>query len=85
MKAAAITASKLRADIYNILDQVIETGRPVEIERKDATVRIVLVKKAPSPKGSKLERLKSVQVPDLWIGDPDDIFRMDWLEGWRKK
>ena len=29
-----VTASKLRENIYRILDQVLETGVPVEIERR---------------------------------------------------
>ena len=32
----ATTASKLRADIYRMLDEVLETGRPLEVERHDA-------------------------------------------------
>ncbi len=35
-----ITASHLRQNIYRILDEVIETGRPVEITRKGSVVRI---------------------------------------------
>ncbi len=34
------TASHLRQNIYRILDEVIETGQPVEIERKGSVVRI---------------------------------------------
>lgn len=36
-----LTASQLRADIYNLLDHVIETGEPIEISRKGVTVRVV--------------------------------------------
>ena len=39
----AITASKLRENVYNILDQVLETGVPVEIERGGHPLRIVAV------------------------------------------
>jgi PHD/YefM family antitoxin component YafN of YafNO toxin-antitoxin module len=35
-----VTASHLRQNIYRILDEVIETGQPVEIERKGSVVRI---------------------------------------------
>ncbi len=31
-----VTASKLRENIYSILDEVLETGVPVEITRKAA-------------------------------------------------
>ncbi|MCK4542739.1 MAG: hypothetical protein KAU17_10950 [Spirochaetales bacterium] len=36
-----ISATKLRQDLYNILDQVIETGVPLEIARKGHIVKIV--------------------------------------------
>ena len=45
----AITASKLRENIYRILDQAIETSVPVEISPKGAILRIV-----PEKRGSKL-------------------------------
>jgi hypothetical protein len=36
-----LTASKLRENIYRILDQVLETGVPVEIERRGKILKIV--------------------------------------------
>lgn len=38
-----LTASKLRENIYRVLDQVLETGEPVEIERNGRRLRIVAV------------------------------------------
>ena len=29
----AITASKLRADVYRLLDEILESSQPLEIER----------------------------------------------------
>ena len=37
----SITASKLRENVYRILDEVLATGVPVEIERNGRTLRIV--------------------------------------------
>ncbi len=34
------TASKLRANIYRMLDEVLETGQPLEIERNGKTLVI---------------------------------------------
>jgi hypothetical protein len=65
----ALTASKLRENIYNILDSIIETGIPVEIERNGQMLRIV----ADRPK-SKLDNL--VSRPDFIAGDPHDIARL---------
>jgi hypothetical protein len=65
----ALTASKLRENIYNILDEVLATGVPVEIERNGQTLRIV----ADAPK-SKLDNL--VARPDFVKGDPREIARI---------
>ena len=71
-----LTATALRQDLYNLLDQVLETGEPIEIERKGRVLRI----EADQPR-SKLDNL----VPDdsYIIGDPDDIVHMDWSSEWR--
>jgi antitoxin (DNA-binding transcriptional repressor) of toxin-antitoxin stability system len=69
-----ITATRLRQDIYSILDQVAETGVPVEIERKGRTLRIVA-----DQKPSKLARLKK---RDVVIGDFNDLIHMDWSKEW---
>jgi hypothetical protein len=69
-----ITASKLREDIYRILDQAITTGTPVEVVRKGAILRIV-----PEKRVSKLARLKKRTGLN---GDPDEIIAMDWLKEW---
>ena len=70
-----LTASKLRENIYQILDQVLETGVPVEIRRKGKTVRIVPTEAVP-----KLSRL----VPrDYLRVDPEAIVHLDWSGEWR--
>ena len=69
-----ITASKLRENIYNILDQALETGVPVEVERKGRILKIV-----PPPKQSRLAKLKKRK---YLVGDPESIVHMDWLKEW---
>ncbi len=69
-----LTASKLRENIYRILDEAIATGAPVEVVRKGTVLRIV-----PEKRASKLGRLKKRMGFD---GDPDDIIGMDWLKEW---
>lgn len=71
-----VTASKLRENVYRILDEVLETGVPVEIERRGRRLRIVAVD-APSP----LDRL--VPRADVIVGDPDDLVHVDWSGEWR--
>ena len=72
-----ITASKLRENIYRILDDAIDTGMPVEIIRKGTVVKLV-----PEKRASKLSRLKK-RPGFTFKGDPDDILHMDWLKEWR--
>lgn len=71
-----LTASKLRENIYRILDQVLDTGVPIEIERRGKLLKIVAVE---SP--AKLDNL--VERPDFLQCDPEDIVHLDWLEEWR--
>lgn len=65
----SLTASKLRANIYNVLDGVLETGIPVEIERNGRKLKII----ADEPP-SKLANL--VDRPDGLVGDLDEIARI---------
>lgn len=73
----AITASKLRQDVYRILDEVLATGEPVEIERKGRVLRIV----SEEPRPSRLAAMEPR--PDLIIGDPEDLVHIDWSDEWR--
>ncbi len=70
-----LTATRLRQDIYRILDQVIESGVPVEIERRGKVLRIV-----PPEESSKLDGLKH---RDILRTDPDEIVHLDWSETWK--
>ena len=54
---AAVSATKLRQNLYNILDSVVDTGVPVEIERNGRLLRIVA-----EEQGSKWDRLTAHQV-----------------------
>jgi hypothetical protein len=67
-----ITASHLRQNIYRILDEVIETGRPVEIERKGRVVRI----EAERQERNIFETL--TPHPGSIVGDSEDLVHMDW-------
>ncbi len=74
----AITASKLRADVYRLLDDVLETGKPLEIERNGKL--LVVVPKEPTEKGSGLDRLPRRK--GAIIGDPDELIHIDWSSEW---
>lgn len=77
MLPMAITASKLRENVYRILDEVLETGEPVEIRRNGRTLRIV----PDEPPASRLDRVPPW--PDLVVGDAGDLAHIDWSDEWR--
>ena len=68
------SATKLRQNLYHILDMVIDEGTVVEIERKGHILKIV----AETPL-SKWDRLEPHQIIN---GDPESIVSMDWSEYW---
>lgn len=72
-----ITATKLREDIYRLLDGVLETGEPIEVERNGRTLRIT-AEAEPIPRSQRL-----IKRPGVIIGDPEDLVHMDWSSEWR--
>jgi hypothetical protein len=65
-----VKPSQLRENIYRILDQVLETGIPVEIERHGNLLRIV-----PIEPRSKLDNLK----PRPYLhSEAEDLVHLDW-------
>ncbi|MGA2773517.1 MAG: type II toxin-antitoxin system Phd/YefM family antitoxin [Bryobacteraceae bacterium] len=70
-----VTASKLRENVYRILDEAIATGVPVEVVRKGKLLKIV-----PDKPVSKLDRLKTRK--NIFVGDVEDIIGMDWSKEW---
>lgn len=71
-----ITASELRQNVYRLLDEVLATGVPLEVERGGRRLRIVPVDAAP-----KLSRLSPH--PSTIVGDPEDLVHVDWSGEWR--
>lgn len=70
------STTKLRANLYRVIDKVLKTGVPVEVERKGKLVRIV-----PVEPEDKLKNL--APHPDYLAGDPQAIVHMDWSSEWR--
>jgi hypothetical protein len=71
----ALSASKLRANIYRLLDEVLETGKPLEIERNG---KILVV--APKERESIWDRLPRRE--GFIVGDPDELIHIDWSSEW---
>lgn len=75
MKKIALTT--FRQNLFQIVDQVIETGVPVEIERKGRCVRVMVEERK-----SKLANLiahKSI------VGDPETLVELEVGESKRNR
>ena len=70
-----ITASKLRSNIYNVLDKVLETGVAVEIHRRGKILKII-----PMNGPSKFSNLRKHDILNVPL---DDIVHMDWSDQWK--
>ncbi len=69
-----ITATDLRQNLYNILDEIIKTGIPVEINRKGELLKII-----PERNSSVFDLLEN---HDTINGDAEDIVHMDCSGTW---
>lgn len=65
----AVTLSDLRANIFRLVDQVIETGVPLEILRNDTRLAISLIE--PSRK------LEHLPLRNLFACDPDELIQTE--------
>ena len=70
-----VTASKLRQNIYKLLDRVLETGEPLEIMRKGALLQIVPLKRK--------QKIKKLKRREIMACEPDSIVHMDWSDQWK--
>ncbi len=70
-----MTPSRLRADLYRLLDRVLATGEPLAVDRKGKRLRIV------REGGSRLDALKPH--PEYVKGDPEELVHLDWSDEWR--
>jgi prevent-host-death family protein len=70
------SVSRLRANLYRLLDRVLETGVPLEVERQGRRLRIVPVEPA--------DRLANLTPnPDYLRSDPESLVHLDWSSAWR--
>ena len=70
-----ITASELRSNLYRLLDQVVEEGKPLTIRRKGHVLKIVC-EDGPTKLGG-LPRHPCI------AGDPEDLVHLDWSGEWK--
>ena len=66
-----ITVTELRGNIYKLLDEVLDTGIPIEINKGNKKLRIISVKTK-----NKLHNL--VSRPNVIKGNPDELVEISW-------
>lgn len=71
-----VTPTQLRRDLYRILDRVLQTGTPVEIDRDGNLLKIV-----PVERPCRLDRL--VPHPGEILVDPEELVEIDWSSEWK--
>ncbi|MBL7163828.1 MAG: type II toxin-antitoxin system Phd/YefM family antitoxin [Anaerolineales bacterium] len=68
-----ITPTELRANIFNLLDEILNTGIPLEIKKGDKKLKIVPV--------DQVDKLKNlVHKPDAIQGDPEELVEISWAD-----
>ena len=70
-----VTATELRKNIYKLLDDVLQSNIPLEVERKGKKIII-----SPAERSSKIDGLRPH--PDCVVGDPEDLVHIDWSGEW---
>lgn len=67
----SVTPTELRTNIYHLLDEVLETGIPLEIKKGNKRLRIVAVEQV-----DKFQNL--VTRPHVILGDPEELVSINW-------
>jgi len=77
MKGAnmVVTPSKLRENLYNLLDSVIEKGELLEISRKGKLLRIV-----PEQRPSRLDKIVAKNITTT---SDDELINTPWESEWK--
>ena len=67
----SVTPTELSKNLDLLLDEILKTGIPLEIDRGGERLRIIPVEKV-----DKLKNL--VHRPDVILGDADDLIDLNW-------
>jgi len=70
-----LSATELRANIYRVLDQALESGNPVEIRRNGR--RLVIM-----PLGGQRLRLDDLPRREALNCTPDELVETTWEDAW---
>ncbi|MCT7982133.1 type II toxin-antitoxin system Phd/YefM family antitoxin [Laspinema sp. A4] len=69
----SITPQELSGNLDNLLDEILRTGIPLEIERGGKRLRIIPVEPL-----DKLDKL--LHRPHVILGDPDTLIDINWVQ-----
>jgi len=67
----SVTPTELSKNLDRLLDEILKTGIPLEIDRGGKRLRIIPVEKV-----DKLQNL--VHRPNIILGDADDLIDLNW-------
>lgn len=70
-----ITPSKLRDNLYNLLDEVLSTGQPIDIARKGQILHIVADR--------RISRLDSIITKKIANATDDELINTNWGKEWK--
>lgn len=66
-----VTPTELRTNLYHLLDEVLNTGVPIEIKKRNRKLRITTVEKV-----DKFQNL--ISRPHVVLGDPESLVALNW-------
>jgi len=81
-----MSVTQLRSNIYKVIDDVLESGQPVQIQRGDQQVWITPVppssEKAEKPKRRFRLEDRLVKRENVTTGNDEDFVHIDWSKEW---
>ncbi len=75
-----MTLTELRRNIYRVVDELLRTGKTMEIQAKGRTVYL-----SSGQRGGKLDRLRKAARSRALQGNPEDIIHMEWEKQWHPR
>jgi hypothetical protein len=71
-----LTATRLRAELFSTLDNILSTGETVEVKRPNGSVRLV--------RNQSAQRLASLKLhPGTINGNADELTSLSWEQEWK--
>ena len=77
-----LSISTLRNNIYQIVDQILLTGKSVTLERKGVELQIALVRKKVRSNRKKFRCLSETKTIDGLSCKPEELLGLSWESSW---